>query len=141
MTGHDLHSPAAYCERCNVLYGSGDPGDERAHAHRERRMAQLDAEGRPLCFAWGQQFAQARDDGMEQARDGQTPKERFRGLMLAVRAWHERDLGRMLDGKKPLPSFAEWAATFDVEREFRLPQHAAAVAEFRRLYPRRHPAA
>ena len=141
MNGHDLHAPAAYCERCNLLHGPGDSGDERAHAHRERRMTQLEAEGRPLKYAWGQQFVQARDNGTEQARTGKTLDERFSGLMLAVRAGHERALGKMLDAKEPLPSFAEWASRFDVEADFKAPQHADILAKFRKLYPRRRSAA
>jgi hypothetical protein len=94
-----------------------------------------------LRYAWGQQFAQARDDGMALVWHGTAPEERFKGLMLAARAWHERDLGRMLDGKKPFPSFAEWAATFDVEAELKGPQHAELLAEFRRKYPRQRSAA
>jgi len=141
MTKHDLHAPAAFCERCNRLYGPGDPGDERTEARRHADMEQLDAEGRPLRYAWGPQFVQARDDGKEQARDGQTFEKRLKGLMLAVRAEHERDLGRMLGGKEPFPSFAEWAATFDVEAEFKSPQHAELLVAFRKQYPRRRPAA
>jgi hypothetical protein len=72
---------------------------------------------------------------------GRTPEKRWKGLLLALRAWFDRDVGRMLDGKKPFPLFAEWAATFDVESEFKSPQHAELLAEFRKLYPRRRPAA
>lgn len=129
------------CERCGRMYYPGDAEDRRQDARRHSRLDQLDAEGRPVRYGWGRRFARARDAGMSMVYHGKTMDRRLNGMVLAARAWFDRAVSGMLLDKGPIPTFETWVASFDIEGEFKSPQVADVVAEFRKLYPRRCPAA
>ena len=121
------------CPVCGLFYSRADAEDfKHGHPRIHDKFVRLHA-SRGVQNGADREASKSR--GWELVLHGKTVAERTEGALAIMKAHYDRDLL----GRQDEPDFRDWAAAYNVEKEFGWAE--GVVQEIRRLFPRHRPEA